>query len=216
MHRPIRIPATSLSAHVAIEPIFSARKEYPMPTTRFAANVYSVSPQIIVLRMPPPYISDDFYLYQISICLNSGIQGFDGCWLSGNPSHGGSRSVDVDPTDFSRLYSECNGATAVTVTLTYHDGGSSALCVDYIDCTRATLHTALMAMHQMGTQFGTSSMVTEMRRANEIASVQLRVQEQILELLQCVSQALPVPPRVPAPGDNHEHNEANGRPRARA
>lgn len=109
-----------------------------MTTTRFAATVYSCSPNIIVLRMPAPYIPDDFYLYQISLCLNTGVAGFVGCWQPGNPTHGGSRSVDVDQADFSRLYAECVGTTAVAVTLTYHDGGNSGYCIDNIDCAPIT------------------------------------------------------------------------------
>jgi hypothetical protein len=191
-----------------------------MSTTRFPARVYSCSTDTIVLKMSAPYIADDFFLSQIIIYLNSGITGFSGCWQPGNPQHGGSRTIEAGTTEFNRLYNECIGATTVTATLTYHDGGSSGYCIDCIDCPQPTIHSALIALNQISSQLGTGSVTAEIRRSNEIALAQLKVQEQILQLLQAAQHVPPPPPPgqpgEPGPGHNHEHHDPNGRERAQA
>jgi hypothetical protein len=160
-----------------------------MSITSFTATVLGCNSSNITLHMSQA--TNVFNLSQITIDFNSGVSGFVGCWSSGTLAHGGSRTVEVDPTDYGRLESECVPNTSVTVTVTFHDSGSQH-CIDNIDCVQASLAHALSALAKISSQLDESNVVSEVRTLNETARAQLGVHERVLATLE--QQARPSAP----------------------
>lgn len=152
-----------------------------MPTTSFTATVIGCNSSNITLHMAPA--TNIFNLSQITIDFNSGVSGFSGCWTSGTVAHGGSRTVEVDPTDYTRLQSECVLNATVTVTITFHDNGGQH-CIDNIDCVQATLAHALSALTKISAQLDESNVLSGIRTLNETARAQLAVHERVLASLE--------------------------------
>jgi hypothetical protein len=105
-----------------------------MTTTILSARVASADAFTIVLRTTP---MTPLFLSQITIALNTGLATLVGRVQPGDPTHGGSRTIQADPTDFSRLLGECLPGATVKVTLTY----DASYNVSALDCSPAALLT---------------------------------------------------------------------------
>ncbi len=168
-----------------------------MPPTQFTATVLGCYADNITLHMSPT--SDDFFLSQITIDRNPNISDFEGTWLPGNPKHGGSRTVEVDQQDFTRLHGECPLGATVNVTLTYHlsDDGTE-YCVDNIDCEQIAVGAQYKAWSEDGNH---PDPQTDVGSLSNVLQQQLQVQHQILSLLREARPPQPLP-RNRQPGAN--------------
>lgn len=172
-----------------------------MSTTQFTATVLGCYLDNVTLHMSPS--DGNFFLSQITLDRNPSISDFEGCWLPGNPKRGGSRSVEVDQQDFTRLHDECALGTTVQVTLTYHlSDDETQYCVDNVDCMRIVVQAQYKRSPEAGNYPDPPAAVGDLAHT---VQQQLLVQRQILSILQEARPSQPTP-------RSHQAT-ANGTPR---